>query len=120
MSPIACQDGRADRGASAASTLWVQGRETLYGAEHTVLPDRIETGTYAMAAAITGGEVLLDGARADLLQEALQTLRSTGVEIEERPTGIRVARNGGGLRPCRWRPSLSRASPRIFRRSSSR
>ena len=81
------------------SALWVQGRETLYGAEHTVLPDRIETGTYAMAVAITGGEVLLDGARADLLEEALQTLRSTGVEIEERPTGLRVARNGGGLGP---------------------
>ncbi|MEZ0278427.1 UDP-N-acetylglucosamine 1-carboxyvinyltransferase [Methyloceanibacter sp.] len=81
------------------SALWVQGRETLYGAEHTVLPDRIETGTYAMAAAITGGEVLLEGARADLLEEALQTLRSTGVEIEERPTGLRVARNGGGLGP---------------------
>jgi UDP-N-acetylglucosamine 1-carboxyvinyltransferase len=81
------------------TTLWVQGRETLHSAEHTVLPDRIETGTYAMAAAITGGEVLLDGARADLLEEALQTLRSTGVEIEERPTGLRVARNGGGLKP---------------------
>jgi UDP-N-acetylglucosamine 1-carboxyvinyltransferase len=80
-----------------SATLWVQGRETLHCAEHTVLPDRIETGTYAMAAAITGGDVLLDGARADLLQEALETLRSTGVEIEERPTGIRVARNGGGL-----------------------
>jgi UDP-N-acetylglucosamine 1-carboxyvinyltransferase len=82
-----------------SSTLWVQGREALYGAEHPVLPDRIETGTYAMAAAITGGDVMLDGARPDLLQEALQTLRSTGVEIEERPTGIRVARNGAGLRP---------------------
>jgi UDP-N-acetylglucosamine 1-carboxyvinyltransferase len=81
------------------ATLWVQGRETLYGAEHTVLPDRIEAGTYAMAAAITGGEVILDGARADLLQEALQTLRSTGVEIEETATGIKVARNGGGLHP---------------------
>jgi UDP-N-acetylglucosamine 1-carboxyvinyltransferase len=81
------------------STLWVQGRETLYGAEHSVLPDRIETGTYAMAAAITGGDVLLDGARPDLLTEALATLRSTGVEIEERPTGIRVARNGAGLGP---------------------
>jgi UDP-N-acetylglucosamine 1-carboxyvinyltransferase len=78
-------------------TLWVQGREALYGAEHTVLPDRIETGTYAMAAAITGGDVLLDGARPDLLQEALQTLRSTGIEIEERPGGIRVAQNGGSL-----------------------
>ncbi len=77
------------------STLRIQGRETLYGAEHTVLPDRIETGTYAMAAAITGGDVLLDGARPDLLQEALQTLRSSGVEIEERQSGIKVARKGG-------------------------
>jgi len=80
-------------------TLWVQGRETLHCAEHTVLPDRIETGTYAMAAAITGGDVMLDGARADLLQEALQTLRSTGVEIEESSSGLRVTRNGGGLNP---------------------
>ena len=81
------------------STLWIQGRETLHSAEHTVLPDRIETGTYAMAAAITGGDVLLDGARPELLQEALDTLRSTGIEVEERPTGLRVARNGGGLKP---------------------
>ena len=80
-------------------TLWIQGREALHSAEHTVLPDRIETGTYAMAAAMTGGDVMLDGARADLLQEALQTLRLSGVEVEERPTGIRVARNGGGLKP---------------------
>jgi UDP-N-acetylglucosamine 1-carboxyvinyltransferase len=62
-----------------------------------VLPDRIETGTYAMAAAITGGDVFLEGARADLLHEALQTLRSTGVSVEETPTGIRVGRNGHGL-----------------------
>ena len=83
------------------SKLWVQGRETLYSADHTVLPDRIETGTYAMAAAITGGDVLLDGARPELLQEALDTLRSTGTEIEERPTGIRVVRNGSGLNPVK-------------------
>jgi UDP-N-acetylglucosamine 1-carboxyvinyltransferase len=81
------------------ANLCVQGRETLYSAEHTVLPDRIETGTYAMAAAITGGDVFLDGALPDLLQEVLQTLRSTGVEIEEQATGIRVARNSGGLKP---------------------
>ena len=79
-------------------TLSVQGRETLYGADHTVLPDRIETGTYAMAAAITGGDVLLDGARPDLLLEALRTLRSTGVEIEEWPDRIRVVQNDAGLR----------------------
>ena len=81
------------------STLHVQGVDELHGAEHTVLPDRIETGTYAMAAAITGGEVFLEGARGDLLQEALELLRRSGVEIEETATGIKVARNGHGLGP---------------------
>ena len=79
------------------STLHVQGVTALHGAEHSVLPDRIETGTYAMAVAMTGGEVFLDGARADLLQNALDLLRSTGVEIEETKTGIKVARNGKGV-----------------------
>jgi UDP-N-acetylglucosamine 1-carboxyvinyltransferase len=81
------------------STLHVQGVSALHGAEHTVLPDRIETGTYAMAVAMTGGEVFLDGARADLLQNALDLLRSTGVDIEETSTGIKVARNGKGVGP---------------------
>ncbi|MGB3023044.1 MAG: UDP-N-acetylglucosamine 1-carboxyvinyltransferase [Methyloceanibacter sp.] len=81
------------------STLRVQGVDQLRGAEHTVLPDRIETGTYAMAAAITGGEVFLKGARADLLERTLDLLRSSGVEIEDTPSGLRVARNGGGLGP---------------------
>jgi UDP-N-acetylglucosamine 1-carboxyvinyltransferase len=81
------------------STLVIEGVPELHGAEHSVLPDRIETGTYAMAAAITGGEVMLEGARPDLLQEALSILRLSGVEIEERPTGIKIARNGHGLEP---------------------
>ena len=86
-------------GGIGSSTLQVQGVESLHGAEHTVLPDRIETGTYAMAAAMTGGEVILQNTRADLLESALALLRSSGVEIEETPSGLRVARNGGGLRP---------------------
>jgi UDP-N-acetylglucosamine 1-carboxyvinyltransferase len=81
------------------STLRIQGVNELHGAEHDVLPDRIETGTYAMAAAITGGDVFLDGARGDLLRCALDLLAGSGVEIEELPTGIRVARNGAGLGP---------------------
>ncbi len=86
-------------GGIGSSTLEVQGVDHLHGAEHTVLPDRIETGTYAMAAAMTGGDVLLQNTRADLLARALELLRSSGVEIEEMPSGLRVARNGGGLRP---------------------
>jgi UDP-N-acetylglucosamine 1-carboxyvinyltransferase len=82
-----------------SATLQVQGVESLHGAEHTVLPDRIETGTYAMAAAMTGGEVILQNTRADLLESALALLRSSGIEIEETPSGLRVARNGGDLHP---------------------
>jgi UDP-N-acetylglucosamine 1-carboxyvinyltransferase len=52
-----------------------------------------------MAAAMTDGDVMLDGARADLLQEVLQTLRSIGIEIEERPSGLRVVWSGGALNP---------------------
>jgi UDP-N-acetylglucosamine 1-carboxyvinyltransferase len=86
-------------GGIGTSTLQIQGVERLHGAEHTVLPDRIETGTYAMAAAMTGGDVLLQNTRADLLKRALDLLRTSGVEIEETESGLRVARNGVGLRP---------------------
>jgi UDP-N-acetylglucosamine 1-carboxyvinyltransferase len=86
-------------GGVGSATLQVHGVESLHGAEHTVLPDRIETGTYAMAAAMTGGEVVLQNTRADLLSRALDLLRSSGVEIEETSSGLKVARNGGGLRP---------------------
>ena len=84
-----------------SSILTVEGADVLSGAEHTVLPDRIETGTYAMAVAATGGDVMLDNARADLLEEPLDVLRAAGVEITETNRGIRVARNGAGLKPVK-------------------
>src|SRR5918994_177086 len=61
------------------SRLIVEGVTRLGGARHSVLPDRIETGTYAMAVAMTGGDVLLQGARPELLQSALDTLKAAGV-----------------------------------------
>jgi len=64
-----------------------------------VLPDRIEAGTYAIAAAMAGGEVQLLGARPELLQSPLEVLKQAGVEIAVNGEGIRVARNGGGIRP---------------------
>ncbi|MFD0988257.1 UDP-N-acetylglucosamine 1-carboxyvinyltransferase [Methyloligella solikamskensis] len=82
-----------------SSTLHIQGVDELHGAEHAVLPDRIETGTYAMAVAATGGDVVLEGARPELWQSALELLRNSGVEIEERENAIRVARNGSGVGP---------------------
>ena len=64
---------------------------------HAVLPDRIETGTYAMAVAMTGGDVLLQNARPELLQAAFDVLSQTGATVTPTNEGVRIARNGSGL-----------------------
>ena len=84
---------------AGTSRIVVEGVPKLSGARHSVLPDRIETGTYAMAVAMTGGDVLLQNARPELLQEALDTLARTGVTVTPTNEGIRIARNGAGLDP---------------------
>src|SRR6185312_3280195 len=84
---------------AGTSRIVVEGVAKLNGARHSVLPDRIETGTYAMAVAMTGGDVLLEGARPELLQAALDVLKQAGAEITPTNHGIRVARNGSGLNP---------------------
>jgi UDP-N-acetylglucosamine 1-carboxyvinyltransferase len=84
---------------AGTGTIVVEGVPRLNGARHTVLPDRIETGTYAMAVAMAGGDVLLEGARPELLQAALDTLGEAGAEIAVTNEGIRVRRNGHGLAP---------------------
>jgi UDP-N-acetylglucosamine 1-carboxyvinyltransferase len=81
------------------STLRIEGAKHLHGARHAVLPDRIETGTYAMAVAMTGGDVTLAGARAELLQEALDVLKQAGTTVQTTNEGVRIARNGVGLAP---------------------
>lgn len=81
------------------STITIEGVDSLSGARHRVIPDRIETGTYAMAVAMTGGDVILEGARADLLQGALDVLARTGAVVTETNSGIRVVRNGSGISP---------------------
>jgi UDP-N-acetylglucosamine 1-carboxyvinyltransferase len=77
----------------------IEGVEKLHGARHAVLPDRIEAGTYAMAVAMTGGDVQLQGARPELLQSALDVLTQAGATITQNNEGIRVQRNGAGIRP---------------------
>src|SRR5690606_29165390 len=79
-------------------TITIDGVESLSGARHRVIPDRIETGTYAMAVAMTGGDVLLEGARVDLLERAMDILAESGAEIRQEESGIRVRRNGNGVR----------------------
>ncbi len=74
----------------------IEGATKLNGARHAVLPDRIETGTYAMATAMAGGDVLLQNARPELLQAALDVLTRSGVAVTPTNQGIRIARNGAG------------------------
>ena len=81
------------------STLRIQGRDRLEGAVHSVVPDRIEAGTFAFAVAATGGDVLLEGARVAHLKNALDVLRETGAEVTEVDNGLRIRRNGGGIQP---------------------
>jgi UDP-N-acetylglucosamine 1-carboxyvinyltransferase len=80
-------------------TIRIDGVDRLHAARHSVLPDRIETGTYAMAVAMAGGDVLLEGARGNLLQSALDLLVKAGAEIAVTNEGIRVRRDGAGLAP---------------------
>lgn len=84
---------------AGTSRIVVEGVARLGGAHHAVLPDRIETGTYAMAVAMTGGDVELQGTRLDLLQAAFDVLVRSGTEVSATADGVRVRRNGGGIAP---------------------
>src|SRR5579862_612881 len=77
----------------------VEGMDRLRGARHRVIPDRIETGTYMMAAAVTGGDVRLTGTSLSLLEAVGQVLAGAGIEVSELPDGIRVKGSNGGGRP---------------------
>jgi len=84
---------------AGTSTIHIEGTERLHGAEHHVLPDRIETGTYAMAAAMTGGDVLLRNARADTLDAFIEVMDEAGVSVTEEEGGLRVRRKSDALLP---------------------
>jgi len=84
---------------AGTSTIVIEGVDRLTAARHSVMPDRIEAGTYAMAVAMTGGDVLLEGASAPIMETPIEVLRRVGVEITQTNRGLRVRRNGGGLSP---------------------
>jgi UDP-N-acetylglucosamine 1-carboxyvinyltransferase len=84
---------------AGTSRILIEGVAKLNGATHSVLPDRIETGTYAMAVTMTGGDVLLEGARPELLRSALDVITQAGATISETNEGLRITRNGARLSP---------------------
>jgi len=78
-------------------TLRIQGKSRLRGAHHEIIADRIEAGTYAMAAAITDGDIELVGARLDMIGAVAETLRAAGVTLVETNEGVRVRRANGAI-----------------------
>ena len=80
------------------STITVEGVSALHGGEHAVLPDRIETGTYAIAVAIAGGNVELTGTDATLIESLSKLLRKMGAKVEPTTRGLTVAREGKCLK----------------------
>ncbi len=90
--------GARIRGAGT-ETIEIDGVETLGGAEHTIIPDRIETGTFIVAAAITGGELEIKNCMPEHLVPVIAKLREAGVDIEEiNPSTLLVKRSPGGLK----------------------
>jgi UDP-N-acetylglucosamine 1-carboxyvinyltransferase len=79
---------------AGTSTITIQGVPSLHGAEHVVIPDRVEAGTFLTAGAITSGNVFVRGARADHLSAFLQTFTETGIEFSVHEDGIRVIGDG--------------------------
>jgi UDP-N-acetylglucosamine 1-carboxyvinyltransferase len=83
---------------AGSPTITITGVEQLHGANHEVIPDRIEAATFAIAAAATNGEVTLKEARADHMHAVLDKLRESGVKVERRGPDITIKR-GGKLKP---------------------
>ncbi len=96
LANLLCAMG-ADIEGAGSEQICIRGVSALHGAEHTVIPDRIEAGTYAMAAAATDGDLHLLGARADHLAALSELLTKAGVTLEETNRGLRVRRANGRL-----------------------
>lgn len=79
---------------AGSGTIVIDGVEALHGAEHRIMPDRIECGTYACAAAITGGDLRLVGGHMDHLGAVVRALEETGVEVTQEGDTMRVRRTG--------------------------
>ena len=83
---------------AGTSLIHIQGVSRLHGATHAVMPDRIETGTYAVAAAMAGGEVRLTRTRSDFIQALIDKMIEAGVEVTPHNDGLTVRRNGALLK----------------------
>jgi UDP-N-acetylglucosamine 1-carboxyvinyltransferase len=83
---------------AGTSVIRIQGVDRLHGATHAVIPDRIETGTFALAAAMAGGEVRLTNTRSDFIDTLLDKMEEAGVQILRHEDGLTVKRDGARLK----------------------
>jgi UDP-N-acetylglucosamine 1-carboxyvinyltransferase len=93
LAKFLCAMGAKISGAGSP-TITVTGVEKLHGAEHDVIPDRIEAATFAIAAAATDGEINIQSAREDHLHAIIDKLREANISVERRGGSLRVRRNG--------------------------
>lgn len=84
---------------AGSSTIEIEGVEALSGTSHAVIADRIELGTFMMAAAITAGDVTCQGGRLDLVSALAEKLDEQDINVSESEGGIRVVRKNGSIRP---------------------
>ena len=92
----------ADISGAGSSAITIRGRKTLHGARHEVIPDRIETATYLLAAAATRGSLTLRGTRSEHLECVIKNLRKTGAEVRTSAAGGEesiLCASGGNIRP---------------------
>ena len=88
----------ADVEGAGTNIITIRGVPSLHGAQYRIIPDRIETGTYAIATAVTGGRVELIGARLDHISSLAETLVRAGVDVNETPNGLSISRMNGHVR----------------------
>jgi len=96
---------------AGTDTIRIQGVERLHGASHTVIPDRIETGTYLVAGAITGGDVRLRNTAPRMLDALLEKLREAGTEVETGEDWVQIRAEPGRLKAVNVRTAPYPAFP---------
>jgi UDP-N-acetylglucosamine 1-carboxyvinyltransferase len=88
----------ADIEGAGTNMITIRGVQSLHGAEYAIIPDRIETGTYAIIAAVTGGGVELIGARLDHIASLAEMLVGAGIDVNETDAGLSISRMNGHIK----------------------
>lgn len=82
-----------------SDTLTIHGKPALHGTSHRVVPDRIEAGSYALAAAMTGGDIIMQDAPMGFLEAVQEKMHESGIGVEQTPQGTRIWRNADRIHP---------------------